>query len=130
MSVLKLCCIAIVTGICALILKANKSSLVPLVLTAGGILIIVYAFDYITATITFINQFAEQTNIDSSIIRLILKIVGVGYLIELTVSSIKDLGFEGLADKLVMCGKLIIFIMALPILSGLFTVIINLINLV
>ena len=86
----------------------------------------VFAFDYLSASLEFIKQFAQQTGIDSSLLRLIFKIVGVGYLIELTSGAVKDLGFESLADKLVLCGKLIIFLMAVPILKTMFTLIISL----
>lgn len=130
MIIIKLCCIAVITGVCALVLKSHKSELVPLCLTAGGILMILYAFDYISESIAFIREFTEQTNIDSSVVRIIFKVVGIGYLVELTASSVKDLGFDSLADKLIMCGKIIIFIMAVPILKGMFEIITSLINLV
>jgi stage III sporulation protein AD len=130
MVIIKLCVIAVICAVCAFILKAHKSDLVPLCLTAGGILIVLCTFDYITESVSFIKEFTEQTNIDSSILRIIFKVVGVGYIIELTSSSIKDLGFESIADKLVMCGKLIIFTLSIPLFKALFQIIISLINLV
>ena len=124
--ILRICFVAIVTAISAVILKINKPEYVPVCLTAGGVLLLVFAFDYLSACLEFIKQFAQQTGIDSSLLRLIFKIVGVGYLIELTSGAVKDLGFESLADKLVLCGKLIIFLMAVPILKTMFTLIISL----
>jgi stage III sporulation protein AD len=129
MFILKLCCIAVITAICAFILKSHKSDLVPLCVTAGGIILILYAFDYVADSIEFIKQFTAQTNIDNSLIRIIFKIIGVGYLIELTASSVKDLGFESISDKLIMCGKLIIFVISIPILKAMFEMITSLINL-
>lgn len=120
---------AVITAICAFILKSQKSDLVPLCVTAGGILLILCGFDYLSESLNFIKQFSEQTNIDRSVIRIIFKVVGVGYIIELTARSIKDLGFESVADKLVLCGKIIIFVMSVPILQSLFGVIIKLIQL-
>lgn len=128
--IIKLCCVAVITGICALILKANKPEFVPMCITAGGIMLILFAFDYLNESIEFIKNFTQQTGVDSAIVRIIFKVVGVGYLIEITASSIRDLGFESLSDKLVMCGKLIIFSMALPILQAMFKIITSLINLV
>ncbi len=128
--VVKLCCVAIITGVSALVLKAHKPEFVPLCLTAGGIILILFAFDYFAASVTFIKTFTEKTGIDGSVVRIIFKIVGVGYLIELTAGSVKDLGFDSLSDKLVMCGKFIIFAMALPILQALFNVIMSLVNIV
>lgn len=129
MEIIKLCSIAVITAVCALILKSQKSDLVPLCLTAGGILLVLCGFDYLSESLDFIKKFSEQTNIDKSVIRLIFKVVGVGYLIELTASSIKDLGFESISDKLLLCGKIIIFVMSIPVLKALFDVISKLIKL-
>lgn len=113
-----------------MILKANKPEFVPMCLTAGGILLIIFGFDYLSVSVEFIRQFTEETGIDSSVVRLIFKVIGVGYLIEITAGAVKDLGFESLSDKLVMCGKLIIFVMSIPILQTMFSVITSLIDLV
>lgn len=129
MPVFQLCAVAVITAVCAFILKSQKSDLVPLCITAGGIMLVLCGFDYLSESLKFIKQFSEQTNIDKSVLRIIFKVVGVGYLIELTASSIKDLGFESVADKLVLCGKIIIFVMSVPILQSLFGVIVKLIQL-
>ncbi len=130
MGIFQLCTVALVTAVCAFILKSHKSDLVPLCITAGGILIALTAFDYLSESLDFIRKFTEQTNIDKSVIRIIFKAIGVGYIIELTASSVKDLGFESIAEKLILCGKLIIFVMSVPILQSLFGVIVKLIKLV
>ena len=129
MGIFQLCAVAVITAVCAFILKSHKSDLVPLCVTAGGILIALTAFDYLSESLDFIRKFTEQTNIDKSVIRIIFKAVGIGYIIELTASSVKDLGFESIAGKLILCGKLIIFVMSVPILQSLFDVIIKLIKL-
>ncbi|MDE5667841.1 MAG: hypothetical protein K2I29_06340 [Clostridia bacterium] len=129
MYVFRLCCIAVVTAISAFILKQHKSELVPLCLTAGGIIIFLYAFDYLTESIEFLKTFTQSTGIDNEIIRTVFKIVGISFLIELTASSVKELGFEGVADKLVLCGKIILFVVAIPILSSTYKIIVSLINL-
>ncbi len=126
--IIKLCLVAVITAVCAMVLKAHKPEFVPMCLTAGGIILILAAFDYLSASIEFIRLFTEQTGIDSSVVRLIFKVVGVGYLIEITAGAVKDLGFESLSDKLIMCGKLIIFVMSVPILQTMFSVILSLID--
>lgn len=129
MYVFRLCCIAVITAVSAFILKSHKSELVPLCLTAGGVLIFLYAFDYLTESIEFIKSFTEGAGIDNEIIRTIFKILGIGFIVELTASSVKELGFEGVADKLILCGKIILFVVSIPILSGAYNVIVSLINL-
>ena len=129
MYVFRLCCIAVITAVSAFILKQHKSELVPLCLTAGGIIIFLYAFDYLTESIEFLKSFTQSTGIDNEVIRTIFKIVGISFLIELTASSVKDLGFEGVADKLILCGKIVLFVVAIPILSSTYKIIVSLINL-
>lgn len=129
MVILKLCSVALITAISALILKSQKSDLVPIVLLAGGIIMVICGFDYLSESLSFIKKFTEQTNVDSSVIRLILKVVGVAYLFELTASSIKDLGFDAISDKLLLCGKIVIFAMSIPVLGALYDVITKLIKL-
>ena len=129
MYVFRLCCIAVITAVSAFILKQHKSELVPLCLTAGGIIIFLYAFDYLTESIEFLKSFTQSTGIDNVVIRTIFKIVGISFLIELTASSVKELGFEGVADKLILCGKIVLFVVAIPILSSTYKIIVSLINL-
>ena len=130
MVILRLCAIAAVTAVCALILKSHKSELAPLCVAAGGVLMILYVFDYVSESLDLLKQFTEQTGISGSVIRVIFKIIGIGYVVELTASSVKDLGFESIADKLIMCGRIVIFLVSVPILQSLYEVIISLIELV
>ena len=88
-----------------------------------------YAFDYLTESVEFIKSFTQGVGIDSEIIRTVFKVLGIGFMIELTASSVKELGFEGVADKLILCGKIILFVVAIPILSGTYKIIVSLINL-
>ena len=76
MYIVRLCCIAVITAVCALILKNHKSELVPLCLTAGGIIMFLYAFDYLTESIEFIRSFTQNAGIDNDIVRIIFKIIG------------------------------------------------------
>ena len=130
MLIVRLCCIAVITAIGAFILKNNKSELVTLCVTAGGIIMFLYAFDYLTESVEFIKSFTQGTGIDNEIVKIIFKIIGIGFLIELTAGSVKELGFDGVADKLILCGKIIIFVVSVPILNGTYKIIVSLINLV
>ena len=88
-----------------------------------------YAFDYLSQSIEFIRSFSEKVGIDNEFVRVIFKILGIGFIVELTASSIKELGFESLSDKLILCGKIIIFVVAIPILNSTFKIITALIEL-
>lgn len=129
MYVFRLCCIAVITAVCAFVLKNHKSGLTPLCLTAGGIIMFLYAFDYLSQSVEFLKSFTDGAGIDNDIVRIIFKIIGIGFLVELTAGSVKELGFESIADKLVLCGKIIIFVVSVPILNSTYKIIVSLIEL-
>ena len=91
---------------------------------------VLYCFDYISASVSFLKEFSSTTGIDDNLIRTILKIIGIGFMFELTAGSVKDLGFEGVADKLILCGKIIIFIVSIPVFQSVYNIIISLTELV
>ena len=130
MYIFRLCCIAVITAVSALVLKHHKSELVPLCLTAGGIIMFLYAFDYLSESVEFIKSFTDGAGINNDVVRIIFKVVGIGFLVELTAGSVKELGFDSVADKLILCGKIIIFVVAVPILNSTYKIIVSLIELV
>lgn len=130
MYIFRLCCIAVITAVSALVLKNHKSELVPLCLTAGGIIMFLYAFDYLSESVEFIKSFTDGAGINNDVVRIIFKVVGIGFLVELTAGSVKELGFDSVADKLILCGKIIIFVVAVPILNSTYKIIVSLIELV
>ncbi len=130
MYIFRLCCIAVITAVSALVLKNHKSELVPLCLTAGGIIMFLYAFDYLSESVEFIKTFTNGAGINNDVVRIIFKVVGIGFLVELTAGSVKELGFDSVADKLLLCGKIIIFVVSVPILNSTYKIIVSLIELV
>ena len=65
-------------------------------------------------------------NINSSIYGIIFKIIGVGYLVEFTASICSDTGNHSLSDKVLLGGKIIILVMALPIITSILEIVMDL----
>ncbi|MCX4287308.1 MAG: hypothetical protein OSJ68_08520 [Clostridia bacterium] len=89
-----------------------------------------YAFDYLSESVEFIKTFTNGAGINNDVVRIIFKVVGIGFLVELTAGSVKELGFDSVADKLLLCGKIIIFVVSVPILNSTYKIIVSLIELV
>ncbi len=128
MTILKLCILAITIAFCAIFLKSNNSQLFPFVIVVGGIMLLLFAIDYLYDTLVFLIDFSENLGIDKPLVSFVLKIVAIGYAIEFTASSLIDLGFSGVADKLMICGRILIVSLSIPVLKTLYEVIISLVN--
>lgn len=108
-------------------LKQVKPEYSLLCLIIGSIVILLYILSYMTKVFVFFQEIVEKTGISYSLFVTMLKIVGLGYLIEFSANVCRDSGNNSIADKVVLAGKIMIFVVSMPIVSNLFEMIVELI---
>jgi len=123
MEIFKICAVGIITAFCILILKEAKPEAGVLVGIAGGIIILLMLVGYFTEIFSVIRTIAERAHIPTNILTLIIKIVGVGYIAELSAGIIEEAGSKALAEKVILGGRIIIAVLSLPIIMSLFNII-------
>ncbi len=122
-EMLKIIGVAFVTSITAILLKSTKPELSFAVTVTGILVILLFLLDALKGTLLVFTTLMQTTGIDNGLIRLLLKIVGVGYLTEFGAGIVQDFGCASVADKIVLGGKLTIVALSLPILSSLLTMV-------
>ena len=123
MEIVKIIGVGIVTAIAAVLLRSSKPELSFAVTVAGCAIILIFAVDLFAGTFSIFAELGEKTGIDNALIKIILKIIAVGYLVEFAADIVEDFGAKSIADKLVFAGKVLIFSISLPILRSLVTLI-------
>lgn len=130
MEIFQLVGIAFITAVAALVLKGTKPELALAVTIAGSIILLLFAFELLKGSLSLFQKIADTTNIDSSLVKILLKMIGIGYLVEFSSGILSDFGQNALADKLVFCGKIIILVLAVPIIESLLSLILKLLELI
>jgi stage III sporulation protein AD len=130
MQIFQLVGIAIITAVAALLLKGTKPELAFAVTIAGGIILLLFAFEIFKGSLTIFQKITDITGIESSIVKILLKMVGIGYLVEFSAGILNDFGQSNLGDKLVFCGKIIVLVLAVPILESVLNLIVKLLEFV
>ncbi len=123
MDVMKIIGVAFVTTVTSIILRVTKPELAFSVTITGILIILMYAVDAMQGVLFVFQSIALKTGVDNSLIKLLLKIVGVGYLTEFGAGIITDFGAPSIADKVSVCGKITIILMALPIFESLLSLV-------
>ena len=126
MQIFQLVGIAIITAVAALLLKGTKPELAFAVTIAGGIILLLFAFEIFKGSLTIFQKITDITGIESSIVKILLKMVGIGYLVEFSAGILNDFGQSNLGDKLVFCCKIIVLVLAVPILESVLNLIVKL----
>ena len=130
MAIFQLVGIALITAVAAILLKATKPELALAVTIAGSVLLLIFVFDLLQDSLSIFRKIAETTGVDSSLVKSVLKMIGIGYLVEFSAGILNDFGQNSLADKLVFCGKAVILVLAVPILENVLILIVKLLELI
>ena len=116
MELVRIIGVGLVTAIAALLLKGTKPELAFAVTIAGAVIVLIFSLDLLAATFGIFAEIGEQTGIDSALIRIIIKIVAIGYLVEFAAGVVEDFGPKSIADKLIFAGKVVIFSVSVPVI--------------
>lgn len=124
--ILKIVAVGLITCIATLIVRPVRSDFSIIIAIVGGIIIIFMIIGYLTDIFSSLNGIIKFTGLNSDLYKLLLKIIGVGYLIEFTASICNDTGNASLGDKVLLGGKIVILVMALPIITNILDIIMGL----
>ena len=130
MEIVKIIGVAFVTAVSAILLRATKPELSFAVTIVGVIVILLYLIDLLQSTVNIFASVAALTGLENGLIKILLKIVGVGYLTEFSAGVLTDFGSNSLADKVTLGGKLIILVLSLPIIESLLTLLTGFLKLI
>lgn len=83
-----------------------------------GVIIFIFLVDEITKIIEMLESIAQNANINMVYLQTILKIIGIAYIAEFGAQIAKDAGQAAIATKIELAGKILILVMAIPILTA------------
>ena len=119
--------IAMVSTILCIVIKKDRPEMANFVALTAGIIILLSVVMKLSFIVDGIQYLADKVNIPSMYISLIIKLIGICYIIEFAISLCNDCGEKSIASKLEFGGKIIIMTMSFPILLSIVDTIISLI---
>lgn len=126
-DVMKLVGIAIISTILCMVIKKDRPEMAMFIGILTGIMILLSVTYKLNFIIDSINDLAHKANIPTMYISLIIKLIGIAYLIEFAIQICKDCGEGNIASKLEFGGKIIVMTMSFPILVSIIDMILNII---
>lgn len=105
----------IVTVFCVVLKQIRPEIALQLSILAGAVIFILI-MSKIRIIVDLLQSLADQANISSYYLLIILKIVGVAYLAEFGAQICRDAGEGALATKIELAAKVGVIILAIPII--------------
>lgn len=115
--------LCLVITIAIIVVRQTKPELAVLVGVAGSIVLFFYILDMLEQVFGVFKYILDSTGLDPQLFVVLLKIVGVGYLTEFGANICSDSGNSAVASKILLAGKLAIFVLSIPIIKSLIEII-------
>lgn len=96
-----------------------------LVVLCGGILILLKVIPYLVELFHTISDLAGSSDLSTDYLSLVIKVVCLAYIGEFAGQLCRDAGENGMAQKVELGAKVVIMVMAVPLLQTILTTIIT-----
>ncbi len=115
----------IIATILILVIKEHRPEIALQMTVLFGVLVFLLMIDKITGVVTILRQLAVKANISMTYMATIFKVIGIAYIAEFGSQICKDAGAGVIAQKIEFAAKILIMIIALPIMVAVLDSVIN-----
>ena len=119
----KLTCIALITAGTYVLLKKEKPEFAFLAEAGGVALAVLCLFPSLQSAVRTMEEYFSAAGIDALYIKILLQSLGIAVLTKLTADICRDAGQTAMATKTELGGKILITVLALPLLQEIFSLI-------
>lgn len=127
MDIMKIVMVGIIAAILAVILREEKPEIAVVVSIVTGLVIFVFLITKLSSVMSVLKYFAGKADIDVLYFSTILKVIAIAYITEFGAQICRDAGEGSIATKVELAGKVLIMVIAIPILAALMDIMIKII---
>ncbi|MFQ7472983.1 MAG: stage III sporulation protein AD [Anaerovoracaceae bacterium] len=118
MEILKIAALALTGVILASLMKSVNKEISLYIILATVIILFLSIIDRLSEVFLFLQNIYDKVTYGKTFFPIILKVLAVAYITDFTAQLCKDAGEGAIASKVELAGKVIIFYLAMPILSA------------
>jgi stage III sporulation protein AD len=109
---------ALIAAFMAVILREHKPIFSMMIATVAGVAIFLRLVHYLDMVLQVLTDMTLQANISLIYLSILLKIIGIAYIAEFGAQVCRDAGEKTIGGNVEFAGKLLILVMALPLLTA------------
>ncbi|NLN07173.1 MAG: stage III sporulation protein AD [Firmicutes bacterium] len=118
MEIIRIVAFALVAAFLSMVLREHKPFYATMVAVVAGVLIFLRVVAYLSSLISYLLEITLQTSISLVYLNTLLKIIGIAYIAEFGSQICRDAGENVIAGKVEFAGKLLILVLAIPLLTA------------
>ena len=127
MEMIQIIGLGFVVTLLILIIKQQRPEIAVQLSLALATIIFLIVLSKINVVLNLFRDMADKANISSMYLNTILKIIGIAYVTEFGAQVCRDAGEGAVAGKIEFAGKVLVMVMAIPIIALVLDTIVRLI---
>ncbi len=127
MEIWQLVALGLISAVLSLLLRQSKPEMAIFLALAAGLIIFYWLLDKVAGILGVLSSLAEEAGINLLYLETILKIVGIAYLADFGSQICRDAGEGAVAAKIEFGAKILILVLAVPVLLAVLNTLLELI---
>ncbi|HEU4962843.1 MAG TPA: stage III sporulation protein AD [Bacilli bacterium] len=125
MEIIQIVGLGLAATILIVVLRGQSPQIAFLLSLLVGVFIFIFLLDKIQLVINLLERLSVQAGVELIFLQTILKIIGIAYIAEFAAQIAKDSGEGAIAGKIELAGKVLILVLALPIVQRVVETVLN-----
>lgn len=126
--VIKVVSIALIVTVIIIVVKQQRPELALQLSILVGVYIFFLVLPQITQVITVFEDISKKANINMVFLGTLLKIIGIAYIADFGSQICRDAGEGAIATKIEFAAKILVLVMAIPIMVSILETILKLLS--
>lgn len=128
MEILKIAAVALTGVILASVMKTVNKEMTIYIILATVIILFLSIIDKLWEAFRFLEGIYDNVTYGRSFFPVIIKVLAVAYITDFTAQLCRDSGENAIGSKVELAGKVLIFYLAMPVLSAILELISSLLD--
>lgn len=126
MDIVKIVGIGLLAGMLITLLRQHKPELAMQLSIATGVMLFLLILSRVVQVIDVLQTLGSRARVDQTHMGAVLKIIGIAYVTDFGSQVLQDAGEKAVASKVEMAGKILIMLLAVPIILAILDAIVKL----
>ncbi len=128
MDIIKIVGLGLLAGMLITVLREQRKELAIQLSIAAGVLIFILMISRIVQVVDVLQDIGARARIDATHMSTVLKIIGIAYVTDFGSQVLQDAGEKAVASKVELGGKVLIMLLAVPIILAILDTVLKLLG--
>ena len=128
MDIVKIVGIGLMAGMLINVLRQQRPELAMQLAVATGAMLFLLMISKVMQVVDVMQTLGAKANVEQAHMSTVLKIIGIAYVADFGSQVLQDAGEKSVASKVEMAGKILIMLLAIPIILAILETVIKMLG--